>query len=76
MYPLELSCDMTTGAPIRNLDPKAPVFRLMRDAAVAAKVRIQDQADKEELSYELVMTFITRRLLMEHDLVIVHSFRK
>ena len=67
---------MTTGAPIRNLDPKAPVFRLMRDAAVAAKVRIQDQADKKELSYKLIMTFITRRLLMEHDLVIVHSFRK
>ena len=67
---------MTAGAPIRNLDPKAPAFRLMTDAAFAAKVRIQDQADKEELSYELVMTFITRRLLMEHDLVIVHSFWK
>ena len=50
LYPLELSCDMTAGAPIRNLDPKAPVFRPTRDAAVAAKVRIQDQADDEELS--------------------------
>ena len=50
LYPLELSCDMTAGTPIRNLDPKAPVFRLMRDAAVAGKVRIQDQADDEELS--------------------------
>ena len=49
LYPLELSCDMTGGAPIRNLDPKAPVFRPTRDAAVAAKVRIQAQ-DEEELS--------------------------
>ena len=50
LYPLELSCDMAAGAPIRNLDPKAPVSRPTRDAAVAAKVRIQDQADDEELS--------------------------
>ena len=69
MYPLELSCDMTAGTPIRNLDPKAPVFRPTRDAAVAAKVRIQDQADDEELSQELIMTFITYRLLIGHDLV-------
>ena len=50
LYPLELSCDMTADASIRNLDPKAPVFRPTRNAAVAAKVRIQDQADDEELS--------------------------
>ena len=52
LYPLELSCDMTVGAPIRNRDPKAPVYRptCTRDVAVAAKVRIQDQADDEEKS--------------------------
>ena len=50
LYPLELSSDMTARAPIRSLDPKAPVFRPTRDAAVAPKVRIQDQADDEELS--------------------------
>ena len=41
---------MTAGTPIRNLDLKAPVFRPTRDAEVAAKVRIQDQADDKELS--------------------------
>ena len=40
LYPLEMSCDMTAGAPVRNLDSKAAVFRPTRDAAFAAKVRI------------------------------------
>ena len=69
MYPLELSCDMTAGTPIRNLDPTAPVFRPTRDAAVATKIRIQDYTDEEELSEKLIMTSITHRLLIGHDLV-------
>ena len=38
---------MTAGAPVRNLDSKAAVFRPTRDAAFAAKVRIQEQADDD-----------------------------
>ena len=50
LYPLELSCDRTADVPNRTLNPQAPVFRSTRDAAVAAGVRIQSQAEDEQCS--------------------------
>ena len=50
LYPLELSCDRTAVVLNRSLNPKAPVFRSKRDAAVAANVRIQNQAEDEQCS--------------------------
>ena len=50
LYPLELSCDRTADVPNRTLNPQAPVFRSTRDAAVAARVRIQSQAEDEQCS--------------------------
>lgn len=45
LYPLELSCDRSNRAP---LNPEAPTFRPQRQAAAAAKVRIQEIAEKEQ----------------------------
>ena len=45
LYPLELSCDRTDEALKAALNGKAPAFRPKRDAAIAAKVRIQDLAE-------------------------------
>ena len=39
LYPLELSCDREEPPP---LNPNVPEFRPRRDAAVAARVRVQD----------------------------------
>lgn len=45
LYPLELSCEEQKGIP----DPRAPVFttRPKRDAAAAATLRIEQQAQME-----------------------------
>ena len=48
LYPLELSCDKAAEAPTAQLNAEAPVFRPTRDAAVAARERIQSIADDEE----------------------------
>ena len=48
LYPLELSCDKFREAPRPPLNPDASVFRPKRDAAVAARLRIQDIAEREQ----------------------------
>ena len=51
LYPLEITCDKNiVVAPPRQalsvqLDPNVPVFRPQRDAAVAARARIQELDD-------------------------------
>ena len=42
LYPLELSCDDEQPVVPEILNPDAPTFRPRRDAAVAARVRIQE----------------------------------
>ena len=47
LYPLEITCDKNIAAPPRQapsvqLDPNLPAFRPRRDAAVAARARIQE----------------------------------
>lgn len=44
LYPLELSCHRTVEAPKAASNAKAPAFELKRDAAITARVRIQDLA--------------------------------
>ena len=45
LYPLELSCDQSSNQ--QTLNPTAPVFRPVRDAAVAARSRIQKVTEIE-----------------------------
>ena len=50
LYPLELSCDDPENvARPTQLDAQAPVFRLRRDAALAARIRFRDMLQDEEL---------------------------
>ena len=48
LYPLELSCDVRPSTNSDQLNPKAPAFRPTRDAAVAARLRVQELASDEE----------------------------
>lgn len=48
LYPLELSCDMPMQNPPEPLNPMAPIYRPQRDAAAAARVRIQDMNEDEQ----------------------------
>ena len=52
LYPLELNCDQAcethADTPTADLNPNALVFRPRRDAAVAARARIQDLAEDEQ----------------------------
>ena len=50
IYPLELSRDKMSDAPNANktMIPEAPVFRVSRNAAVAASVRINEQAEDDK----------------------------
>ena len=45
LYPLELSCDRSREAQRPPLNPEASVFRPRRDAAVAARLRVQELAE-------------------------------
>ena len=47
LYPLELTCNSVNDTPTAPLNPRAPMFRPRRDAAIAAKCRIQDLAQDE-----------------------------
>ena len=51
LYPMELSCDRTTATPRLTLIAEAPVFRQSRDAAVAARARIEDAAELTDDDY-------------------------
>lgn len=66
LYPLEFSCNKTSDAPNvdTTLNPEAPEIRFSRDAAVAAMVRIQEQAE-DELVY--LVSFIV--FIIGNDLV-------
>lgn len=48
LYPLELYCDRTTDKTKAALNAEAPIFRPARDAAAAARARIQNIASDEE----------------------------
>ena len=47
LYPLELSCDVSPSTIDDQLNPEAEVFRPTREAAVTARLRIQEQAHDE-----------------------------
>ena len=48
-FPLELSCDKeNVQRDTATLNPTAPLFRPGRDAAVAARLRMQEVAEEEE----------------------------
>ena len=47
LYPLELTCNRATEKPTAPLNPRAPMFRPRRDAAVSARHRIQELAQDE-----------------------------
>ena len=47
LYPLELSVDKKEPVPA-ILNPKADTFRAKRDAAVAAKLRVQEIVEDEQ----------------------------
>ena len=49
LFPLELSCDKHKKPEQRSkLNPDAPTFRQRRDAAVAAKARIEEVVELEQ----------------------------
>lgn len=49
LYPLEMSCDKeNVHGDTTPLNPTAPKFRPKRDAAVAARLRMQEVAEEEE----------------------------
>ena len=48
LYPLELSCDKPVQTPRDTLNADAPVYRPRRDAAAAARFRIQDINENEQ----------------------------
>ena len=48
LYPLELSCDKPRQVPKPLLNPEALAFRQKRDAAVAARLRVQNIAERDQ----------------------------
>ncbi|PFX28914.1 hypothetical protein AWC38_SpisGene6334 [Stylophora pistillata] len=48
LYPLELSCDRSVQTPPATLNADAAVYRPRRDAAAAARFRIQDINENEQ----------------------------
>ena len=48
LYPLELSCDKSREAPKPPQNNEALAFRPMRDAAVAARLRVQNIAERDQ----------------------------
>ena len=49
LYPLELSCNKSVQTPPETLNADEPVYRPRRDAAAAARFRIQVINDNEQL---------------------------
>ena len=48
LYPLEPSCDKPREVPKPPLNPEARAFRQKRDAAVAARLRVQNIAERDQ----------------------------
>jgi len=48
LYPLELTCDMAVETAPAALNPTGPAFRPHRNAAVAARARIQELAQMDD----------------------------
>ena len=48
LYPLELSCDKSREVLRPPLNPEAAAFRPKRDAAVAARLRVQNIAEGDQ----------------------------
>ena len=48
LCPLELSCDRQMPAPQAGMNPEAAPFRPRRDAAVAARLRLQEITQEDE----------------------------
>ena len=48
LYPLELSCHRQMPAPQSGMNPEAAPFRPRRDAAVAARLRLQEIIQQED----------------------------
>ena len=48
LYPLELTCDMAVETAPAALNPTVPAFRPRRNAAVAARARIQELAQMDD----------------------------
>ncbi|KAK3749831.1 hypothetical protein QZH41_004612 [Actinostola sp. cb2023] len=48
LYPMELSCDRTAPLQTEQLNPQAETFRPTRDAAAAARMRVQDIVGDED----------------------------
>ena len=48
LYPLELSCDRQMPAPQVRMNPEAAPFHPRRDAAVAARLRLQEITQEDE----------------------------
>ena len=48
LYPLELTCDMAVETAPAALNPTVPAFRPRRNAAVAARARIQELAQIDD----------------------------
>lgn len=47
LYPLELLCDRQMPAPQAGMNPEAAPYRPRRDAAVAARLRLQEITQEE-----------------------------
>ena len=47
LYPLELSCDRWMPPSQAGMNPETAPFRPRRDAAVAARLRVQDISQEE-----------------------------
>ena len=48
LYPLELSCDRQRPAPQAGMNPEAAPFRPRRNAAVAARLRLEEVTQEED----------------------------
>ena len=48
LYPLELSCDRQRPAPQAGMNPEAAPFRPRWDAAVAARLRLEEVTQEED----------------------------
>ena len=48
LYPLELSCDKPREVPKPSLNPEVRAFRQKRDAAVAARLLVQNIAERDQ----------------------------